>query len=234
MNIQLARLSFYSLCIHLWLTMMVSNAQAEHHRLTLKVGIPNALPGFEVTNKAGLIISDPQKMKFSNCVEKQLKAHFVWTTYPTARVESMLVNNELDLIFPFQLMPERKANMLASVYVWKTSTYFIAHKNTDIHDKNMRVGVRVNSPEHMDMLKKGYTRISTPYDFASLSRMLTQHLIDFAVVPEIVFSQLKEQWPKDVNITLGPTKEAGYFLNKEDPKHLHAKLNAAIVSCRFE
>jgi ABC-type amino acid transport substrate-binding protein len=218
----------------MWISHAHAYAQAQANRLTIKVGIPNALPGFEVTDKGGLIITDPLKMKFSNCMEKQLKAHFIWSAYPTARVESMLTKKELDLIFPFQITEERKAHMLPSIYVWKTSTYFLANKNIDINDKNVRVGVRVNSPEHTDMLKKGYTKITTPYDFASLSRMLSQHLIDLAVVPEIVFTELKEQWPKDAQVTHGLTREAGYFLNKDDPKQLFGKLNAAISYCRFE
>lgn len=235
MNIQFARLGKYSFCICLLLQLMwTPYAHAETKRLIIKAGIPNALPGFEVTDKGGLIIADPLKMKFSNCVEKQLKATFVWSTYPTARVESMLSNNELDLIFPFQLTQERKATMLASVYVWKTTMYYLANKNVDIDDKNMRVGARVNSPEHMEMVKKGYSKVSTPYDFSSLSRMLTQNLVDFVVVPEIVFSELKGQWPKNINTSHGPIKEAGYFLNKDDPRHLYTKLNAAIVHCRFE
>jgi hypothetical protein len=236
MKNRFARLGIHCILVSLFLQPMWishTHAQAPANRVTIKVGIPNALPGFEVNDKGELIISDPQKKKFSLCIEKQLKANMVWSAYPTARVESMLIKKEFDLIFPFQLTQERKNHMLASTYAWKSTTYFLATKNIDVHDKNIRVGVRVNSPEHLDMLKKGYTKISTPYDFASLSRMLTQHLIDIAVVPEIVFNELKEQWPKDINITHGQTREAGYFLHKDDPKQLFEKLNAAINHCRF-
>lgn len=230
-----ARLDMYSIFVSLFLPIInIANAHTDTKQLRIKAGIAEHLPSYKASPKGTLIIDDPVTLKLVTCIEKQLNADITWHAYPTARVEGMLLKNELDFIFPFQFTEERLQNMLPSTPTWMSGMYFLANKKIDVQNKTMRVGARVNSPEHQYLLKKAYKNISAQYDYTSLSRMLNSNSIDAAAVPEIAYSKFKELWSKDVQITQGETREAGFFLNKEDPKQLRNKLNAAILHCRIQ
>ncbi len=200
----------------------------------LKGGIPESLPGFKVSENGELVVADPTKNTISICVEKRLKAKIIWQAFPTARVERMLLEQQLDFIYPLQLTDERKINFLQTAYAWKAQIYSLSNTKVDLADRNIRVGVRVNSPEHLDAIKSGYKKISTPYDFESLARMLSLHVIDVAFVPEPVYLQLKNKWPAGTLISVENVKEVSYFLNAKDPKNLHSRFDAAMQDCRMD
>jgi ABC-type amino acid transport substrate-binding protein len=227
-----AKLGIYSVFVSLFLeNIAVSNASNIHNTPPIKAGISIHFPNFGVSENRSLIVDDAESKKLISCVEKYLNTKIAWYAYPTARVESMLLNNEIDFIFPFQFTQERLKKMLASTPTWKSGMYFLANRNIDVRNKNLRVAARVNSPEHQDLIKKGYKKISTPYDYSSLIRMLSSNTIDVAAVPEVVYFELKNILPKDTKVMRGETREAGFLLNKDDPKQLLNKLNAAIVEC---
>lgn len=200
--------------------------------IILKGGVPETLPGFKASKEGELIVADPVKKRMSICVESKLKAKIVWQAFPTARVERMLSGQQLDLIYPMQLTDARKLNFLLTTYAWRTPIYMLAAIGVDVTDRNIRIGVRVNSPEHIDVIKDGYKKILTPYDFESLARMLSLHVIDVAVAPDSAYDEFKETWPSGISIKVGKIREVGYLLNKADPKNLHTRLNAALQDCR--
>ncbi len=198
----------------------------------LKAGIPEGLPGFYARVDGTLLVSDPIQKRITACLEGKLHRRIVWTAVPTARLLAMLVANDLDLAYPMQFRSERSAVMLPSEYTWRAEIYQLSRKKIDMTDKNIRVGVRLNSPEYSDMREAGYRNIASPADYEGLSRMLSADLIDVAVVPNTAYQELSGGWVKNLTVTVRNGRGVGFYVNQSDPHKLLEGLNKVVKSCR--
>lgn len=55
-----------------------------------------------------------------------------WQAFPIARVTRMLIDKQLDLIYPLQLTDERKMNFIPTSYAWKTQIYLLLSTKVDL------------------------------------------------------------------------------------------------------
>jgi hypothetical protein len=198
---------------------------------SLRGGIPEKMPGFSVTADGQLLISDPVQKKIKTCFEDKMKRRIVWSEVPTARLLNRLVANELDFVYPMQFNSDRNAIMLPSDATWRTEILQISRKKIDMTDKAIRVGVRLNSPEHADLKEAGYSNIAATSDYEALNKMLFAELIDVAVLPNTVYQEIDRSHAQGLIITVRSSREVGFYLNKADPGKMLDSVNRAVKSC---
>jgi len=198
----------------------------------LRGGVPENMPGFYAAPDGRFLVADPIYKKIQSCFEEKLKRRMVWVGIPTARLINMVVANEIDLIYPMQFKPERNAIMQPSEYTARIDLLQVARRKMDLTDTHIRVGVRVNSPEYADMKAAGYSDIAATSDYEALGKMLSANLIDVAVLPSTVFSEMKGVWGTGLVITVRTSREVGFYLNKSDPAKILEQVNRAVKACR--
>lgn len=198
---------------------------------SLKGGIPEKMPGFYVTADGSLLVSDPVQKKIKTCFEDKMKRRIVWSEVPTTRLLNRVVANELDFAYPMQFNTERSAIMLPSDTTWRTDILQISRKKIDMTDKTIRVGARLNSPEHADMKQAGYSNIAATSDYEALNKMLFAGLIDVAVLPGTVYQEMARSHAQGLIITVRSSREVGFYLNKSDPGKLLESVNRAVKKC---
>jgi hypothetical protein len=201
---------------------------------SLNIGIPEGLPGYELLPNGDLQISVPAKRKLTDCIEKNLKARFVWQAYPTKRVIFMLTENKLDLIYPMGFTDERAATMLQSAPTWQNPDTILSMRSIDMRNKNVRIVARLGSPQHTDYVADGYSRVATAVTYEELAKTLLTDLADVVIVPQSVYEEQKDSWPANTFVTLGKARKSGFYLNKDDPKRLLAPLNRSIERCKAQ
>ena len=198
----------------------------------VKGGIPENMPGLHVLPDGTLLVSDPVQKKIKTCFEERLKRRVVWSAVPTARLLNQVQANELDFAYPMQIKPERNALMQPSEYTWHVDILQIARRKVDMADKNIRVGVRLNSPEYADMKEAGYANVSAPSDYDALNKMLAQDFIDVALLPDTLYKELAKGWMTGLVVTVRNSRYVGFYLNKADPHKLLEPVNQAAKACR--
>jgi hypothetical protein len=200
--------------------------------IPLKGGFPEGLPGYTMRPGGQLDIEVPLKKRIYECVEKGLGSKIVWEAYPTKRVLQMLMDNKLDLAFPMGFTAERAAKMKQSTHTWGNADYLLSNRAIDPNDKLLRIAARLGSPQHVDYVAEGYTRVAPAQTYEELIKTLALNHTDVVIIPQSVYEDQKADWPKDVVITVGRTRNTGFYLNTDDPKKLAEPLNLAIERCR--
>jgi hypothetical protein len=198
----------------------------------IHIGFPEGLPGYELQPNGELHVSVPFKRAITDCVRKGLGAKVIWQGYPTKRVVQMLIDNELDLIFPMGFTEERAATMLQSDYVWENWDYFLSLRPINPNEKGLKFSARHGSPQHLDYVANGYTNVSPSYTYEDLVRVLKEGLVDVVIVPQSVYEEQKADFPANTLVTKGRQRNTGFYLNKVDPKQLYKTLNRRIAYCR--
>ncbi|WP_342616171.1 transporter substrate-binding domain-containing protein [Rhodoferax sp. GW822-FHT02A01] len=221
----------YTACV-LATGVLIPEAQAVSPVRQLTVGVPAALPGYEVLDDSHLKINDPAKRSLMDCVSGKLNAQITWLSYPTRRVIQMLQAQELDMIFPMGFTAERAASMLQSSPMWQNPDVLVSMRPVDMRDKSLRIVARLGSPQHADYLAEGYASVSGAYSYEELPRLLARAQVDVVVVPRSIYGEQKNLWPPGSIVTDGRSRMTGIYLSKQDPKGLLKPLNESIGRCK--
>ena len=208
-------------------TTMAANATSQ-----LTIGIPAALPGYELQDEHHLKINDPVKKSLTECVASRLNAKFTWVGYPTRRVIQMLQVQELDMIFPMGFTTERASTMLQSNPMWQNPDVFVSMRPVDMRDKSLRIVARLGSPQHTDYVAEGYANVSGAYSYEDLPKLLGRGQVDVVVVPRSVYGEQMNLWPQGAVVADGRPRGSGFYLSKDDPRGLMKPLNESIARCR--
>ena len=198
---------------------------------TLKIGTPTGLPGFAVTPEGKFQATDPVKQRLTDCVAKQMKVKFEWIAVPTIRAITMLTKNEVDMAYPMGFTSERAATLLPSRSAWENPDYYVSMQAIDMDNKDVRIAARLGSPQHTDYVSDGFTKFTPAYTYEELAQLLERGAIDVAIVNRSIYGDMKSLWPAGHTSKVGRARNSGFYLNKDDPKHLHGKLNASISAC---
>jgi ABC-type amino acid transport substrate-binding protein len=217
-----------ALTMSLWLLAVPCSAT---ERLLLG-GIPEGLPGYAVTGDGSLRFSAEVRRQVFDCIENQLGFRITWQQLPTKRLMQELVEGRLDLGFPLGFTPERARLLLESAAAWDSPDIWISRRPVDIKDKQLRLAVRLGSPQQVDQTADGYEKVAAYFTYAELVKALNLEMADAVVIPSLVFEQQRGLWPPDVVTTPGRPRGVGFYLPPQDPKRLAAPLDRAIERCR--
>jgi hypothetical protein len=199
--------------------------------LRLVVGIPEGLPGYDLSPGGDLAIADSQKKQFTACVAKGLNAKFEWRAMPTKRVIQTLIANEIDMAYPMGFTEQRASQLAQSLPAWQNPDYLVSLNPVDMADKRVRIAARMGSPQHTDYAEKGYSNIAAVYAYADSAKLLARGSVDVVIVPKSVYLAQKSSWPPGAKAVIGMERSSGFYVNKRDPKGLLKTLNTSIERC---
>jgi hypothetical protein len=197
----------------------------------LRVGTPTGLPGFALMPDGRLRSTDPYRQRLTDCIERKMNVKFEWVALPTKRALGMLVSNELDLTYPMGFSKERSATLLASLATWENPDYLVSMHPIDMNNKAIRAAARIGSPQHTDYIDDGFVNFTPTYTYEELGKLLARDAIDVAIVNKSIYFDMKNDWTVGHLATEGRLRSSGFYLNKDDPKHLRKILNASITKC---
>ncbi len=198
----------------------------------LRVGVPEGMPGYAQDAENALRIDDAGRQLLLNCIERQLPARFRWEVLPTRRVLQELAGGRLDLAFPMGFTPERAKSFAPSAPVWLNPDVWLSLKPVDPKDKGLRIAARLGSPQHVDPVAEGYTRVTGYASYAELPRTLSLDMADAVVVPQSFYEGHRADWPAEVLVTPGRPRSSGFYVANKDPLRLLGPLNRAIEACK--
>lgn len=209
----------------------VAQAMAAPVPATLRVGIPEGLPGYTMQPDSKLEVEVPAKKRVVACIEKHMNTTFAWEAYPTKRVLKMLMDGQLDLAFPMGFTPERASKMLQSQPTWGNADYLLSRQPIDMANNDVRIAARLGSPQQVDYAAEGYRNVRGTYTYQELIKMLESGVADVVIIPQSVFEDQRADWPKDTIVTVGSPRNTGFYLHAADPRGLIGPLNRAIERC---
>jgi hypothetical protein len=144
----------------------------------------------------------------------------------------MVADGQLDLAFPMGFTAERAAVLLQSAPAWDNPDYWLSLRPVNIQDKSLRIAARLGSPQQVEYLADGYTRVTGSYTYPHLAKALAMDVSEAVIVPQSIYEDQKALWPAQTIVTVGRRRQSGFYLNSSDPQRLLNPLNLAIEACR--
>ncbi len=198
----------------------------------IQAGTPEGLPGYALSSDGKLVIEDSNRRRVFSCIEQRLNAKFSWQAFPTKRVVQMVERGQLDLAFPMGFTAERAKVMQQSAPTWDNPDVWLSKRPVNIQDKNLRIAARLGSPQDVEHVADGYSKVVGAITYSELPKTLSMDMVDAVIVPRRVYEDQRALWPETTLVTVGRHRSSGFYLQPADTKALLMPLNRAIEDCR--
>lgn len=168
------------------------------------------------------------------CVVRKTGFNIHWKYYPTLRLVSMLMKQELDFIYPMGFSDQRDKILDRSEYVFLSEDVLVYRDpKPDFSDiAHLHIGVRRGSPQLSDLIDREFRNIEIANSYEGLLKMLNAGRVEAVVMPDRVLATFAATLTQTFATEAFYRRQIGFYVGKDWPPDQLTALNAAIVGCR--